>query len=1025
MAPSILDALFSMRKSHPSTLSDSVWDILKGTFAIGIADFFSKVEVEKPISSSELSYLLESLLKRADILGEQAPSLLSSDHLLQPLKVPIFRDFSRALPEEVKRFKPIRSIQQNRRLLEKSVSDALQEVRNQKPEAFAGLEQFLSASLTDAMEKRNAAARHESFLIRAFHQNPIFGQEESGITLSHLYVEQRCTWRTPSDSEAAADEDEGELTGDLRKQPEHMENVGRIHDVLHEWLSQKDSSTDHVRVVAGGPGSGKSTFARAFAIEVIDSGAYDVLFIPLQELDSTGSFDTRVSNLFRKRTELGFDRVNSPLEWMGRTEPTGDAPSKPLLLVCDGLDELAPPDSKEAANATTEFVQALGFWLGNRNSAGVYAKALVLGRTIAAEEAFSRLGIDHRALLTIGGFLPLNNPSWNYKQKKGLIADPHDLAGEDQRREYWEKWCSAHGVKEDLPKALSGDESEAEAEAEAVLELTAEPLLLYLLIWTGYLGEHWPAAASNRNVVYREMFALIYRRDWGVPKPQPANRPKGGHVGTSELTLDEFLRLQEALGLASWATGGRTVAANKFPDLIKVYLPADKVEDLGDLDSVSLKTVALQSYTRSAEGGGEGYEFVHKTLGEFLIGRALAFTVKRALEHIKERQNETRLREAAEIIGQVARIGVFSEVIARFFIDELRLDFAEEDLHAILETQIVSLVGWAVRNRMPVHQNARALVISMAELQREEVRSFDVLWTTMQCLCRMCFAHPVGQLFDVESLPVLTIPWGSGGFLPTFASLVNTAYAQETNRVASFRHLDISSQGLTDYSFGAIVYDSFGEGFLGPAIWLPADFAGSNVSKSSFWSSQLDSANFTDAILDGSRFSSLNMNGVKASHASMRDTHFYTSTIVSGDLRGVDLSDCRLVDTVLESCELSGANLSNAKVYMNPERSGRKTARAIFQKIELASSTLEGGIFLNVQFSEVDLSDCCLDRALFLGCTFEEVNFQRSTFVGATFGLCTFLHSKMEDEQSRSASWIPADQAEARLTDMLSKREFM
>lgn len=267
-----------------------------------------------------------------------------------------------------------------------------------------------------------------------------------------------------------------------------------------------------------------------------------------------------------------------------------------MRLICDGLDEIALPESTEAANVTTDFIQALSIWLGNRNSGGCYARAIVLGRTIAAEEAFRKLGINWPALLRVAGLLPIiETEDWESKKKKGLVSDPNNLEERDDRRTYWSNWCDAKNDEDtDIPEALLGKT----AAAIALKELTTEPLLLYLLIWTGFLGDRWQEAADNRNVVYHEIFKKIYDRDWSesaIAKNNRVNLQKGGHPLAREIKLEEFLTLQEALGLASWATGGRTVTEESFNSIVKIYLGEDQLEDLERDANISLKSIALQS----------------------------------------------------------------------------------------------------------------------------------------------------------------------------------------------------------------------------------------------------------------------------------------------------------------------------------------------------------------------------------------------------------------------------------------------
>lgn len=585
--PSIIEALASLAPQKVNDLDRAAWGIVRAAYAAGLARFFASVELKRRPAGAELETLLSHLLQRADFIVNGTPNTLTIDTLTSPLKLPALRDAAKALTHDIKEYCIGQPVENIRRSFENCLMQGFVDVRNSNPRAFEEIERALSGPLADALEKRRALDRHHEFIIRGFTQKPIFGQEETGITLSDIYVRQRGTWErrvvidAQSDGNVQSDNGDAffEETTDKRKKWKTEYHVNGLHETLTAWLASR-SADDCIRVIGGGPGSGKSTFAKALAIDVIDEGADDVIFVPLQDIDATGTFQSRIDSLFRSRTELGLDRTESPLNWLGQRDADGKAPHRPLLIVCDGLDEIAPPGSSEAVNVTTDFIQALSSWINNRNSGGLFVRAIVLGRTISAQEAFRKLGMDHRALIRVAGLLPMGEMhEITLAKSQESLVDKDNLIGLDQRLVFWQNWCRAKGISgEPLPEALRNDAPAA----IALQELTAEPLLLYLLIWTGYLGDQWEKAADNRNHVYEEIFRQIYRRRWGeVYRPQ-GNRVAGGHIGTDGLDQEDFFLLQEALGLASWATGGRTVSNEAFTGMLKIYLSADKREDLSD-----------------------------------------------------------------------------------------------------------------------------------------------------------------------------------------------------------------------------------------------------------------------------------------------------------------------------------------------------------------------------------------------------------------------------------------------------------
>lgn len=987
--PGLIEAAIAYATKTEKSLGQKAWAVLRASFAYALADFFSTTSFNRPPASTQLEALLSALLSRADILAEDHTDSLTSDAFLSPLKLLIFRDFSRALAHETKLFEPDETPDQLRRNFEDAAFRGLQKVKDNQPDLFREVEDGLTGPSALAQELRAANSRHQQYIIRAFSQTSIFGQELTGITLSDLYVRQRCLWATTKKESSPAQEIiVGESYGKDVKTPKHKKkllHLSDLHGTLWGWLNS-EKSFDAVRVVAGGPGSGKSTFAKAFAIEAIDCGRYDVLFVPLQDLPATGSFETRISTLMRNRSELGFDRVDSPLEWMAKSNVDGSAPYRKLLLVCDGLDELAAPDSKEATAVTTDFIQNLNTWLGHRNSSDCRVKALILGRTISAEEAFSKLHIDDEALLSVAGFLPVSDTEkWVHSKKDDLVSDPDSLSEIDQRAIYWEKWCSASGLDfTEVPPAL---DKEATSSTNFV-ELTAEPLLLYLLIWTGFLGDRWREASNNRNIVYLEMFKKIYARDWGAASINLRNKNSGsksGHTALSDVTEGDFFALQETLGLASWGSGGRTVSSTAFEAAKVAYLSDDQLDDMNDLFTSSLKSVALQSYTRSVEGADGGYEFVHKTLGEYLIGRALVGATARSTDILRERVSDNKSKTAAALFAKVGALGPITPEIDRFFADELRLRFSNNDARLkLLDEQLVPIMNWVLRRGMPVHETiGDPRQIDFAGLVRAARRSTDALWCAVQHLGgdRLSADKSVSDQF-------LPIKWPSfSAFSTLLCDLTDRGFVNETKRIPSFDYVNLEGQALTEQTFGSVIYEVVDSGAT-PRTWLRMSAANANLANAQFYMADLRSA-----LLDGSIMRDSQLSGANLEMASMEKTD-----LTNADLEDADLSRANLAGAVLVNARLGGSNLF----------------QAILTRAKLHSATFglhilprhgRWTLLIKTDFTQ---SDC--RHANFGGARIENCNFEGANLKKANFSKCKFSRSNSFDGAQLGGAQFTEDQ---------------
>jgi uncharacterized protein YjbI with pentapeptide repeats len=998
--PNLVDVATSLEGKKE--LQNLAWDLVRGCYAAALARFFSWPSLNGRFKSAELEFLVDSLLTRAELLASQGQQRISAESLISPLSIPILRDAARQVAHELKRFPDVWSPGRIRRVFEECLVEGLKDVRKQKAADFRMLEEALDGPLARAIEKRAALSRHGEFLIRAFTQLPVFGQEKTGATLSDLYVRQTAIWRTREelrDSERVFSDEERVSAGSgahPRPKFRHLLHVGRLHDTLWEW-QRKKLRNDAVRVVAGGPGSGKSTFAKAFAIEAIDSAEFDVLYVPLQEIEATGSFESRIASLFKSRTELGFDRTDTPLSWLGQGEIDGTPPSRPLLLICDGLDEIAPPETSESANATADFIQALNNWLANRNSAGCYVLAIVLGRTIAAEEAFRKLGIDVSALLRVGGLLPIErSDEWQMAQDTNQARDPQKLAGIDERQTYWSNWCRSIGASEiALPEALRG-ESEA---ARALEELTSEPLLLYLLLWTEFVGDRWKEAANNRNVVYEEIFRRIFSRDWGKDEDErshPSNLARGGHTLARNLRLEDFFALQEALGLAAWAGGGRTATSEAFEIMLKLHLTEEQRSDLGaTAAAVSLKSVALQSYTRSVGANGGGYEFVHKTLGEYLIARGLVSAATRALAPLSTRVLEGRCRDAAFNIGKIARVGNLTDEIHRFFVDEVRLRVgcAEAALRQI--QTLTPALNWVLRSGIPIHRLVPITEeTTFSSLDHAERRALDVTWSFGQALASLAFPFSIdGRPQGWEPGP-LRIDWSSNSaFASLFSRLADRVYLSAINRMPTFDFLDLRDQNLSQLTFSDSVTSSTGyyDEEMGVSL------RGANLQGVEAYSSNFRHANFSAANMEGCNLAGCWFDGALLAKTNLRDSNFVGSSFGYATLIDADCSGAQFGSADFLNTDLSNGNFSRVSLDPFPLIAAQGA-------LQLKETQFIGAICKGANFVDCDFSNSKISGVEFTGAKLSGANFALAMFESANFADADLARAILSEDGLEIAS---------------------
>ena len=675
-AKSAYDAVTALRRADESN-EQRAWTLWRESLAYALRDFFETANLpRKPLDEREFQRILRAILSRSAEIATASDEVgLSELHLSRPTEFPLYRALRDDLPDLIDHIAPDhgQGPDELRRKMDRSFSRRFPDAWTTGWSHFGVLESALGGKVGEAARRAEEWERYYDWLRWDVEDNPLFGQSEGGPALAAIFVRLRCYWRQrPPERRAEADED-------ARKVRAH---VGWLREEVLDWLNAAEKD-DILRVVTGGPGSGKSSSAKMIARKVAGAGRYNVFFTPLHGLDVSAPIENIVASYVQATKAGGRSLTESPLGWLPDDY-------KPLLLIFDGLDEVARPDGG-ATDVMRKFVANLRDWLGRANAVATEArvKAVVLGRPTAAETAAAEIALPDKALLHVARLSPLDEDSFRRDQDRGLeVSDPRGLCDTEQRLDFWNKWAA---VAPDCP----AEPPEALFERE-LSDLTVEPLLLYLLIFSGYVSDNWEDAAENRNRVYREIFRKVHLRDV----------KKMGHLLKAGLqTESDFFTLMECLGLAAWRGGGRTGTTARFEVLRdEIYAP-EKADLFKEIESADLDNVALQFYTHRGHGDRPGYTFIHKSFGEYLTARALIEAGGKWLDSHAGRP----ALFAADWLKLTGQQAITPEIL-RFMAEQARLR-VKPDASSSLDWQaardkvarLARIAEWTLREGLPAH----------------------------------------------------------------------------------------------------------------------------------------------------------------------------------------------------------------------------------------------------------------------------------------------------------------------------------
>jgi hypothetical protein len=211
---------------------------------------------------------------------------------------------------------------------------ALNQEWRRNTKSYAPLLAAMSTPFTKAGEREWAWAAYSALLQRRI-QEGIFDEP---FSLSQIFVPLNAYYVKDRDRKDPADEM-------ARTDKRGQRIVVSLQQELELWL-QKGNREDTIRVISGGPGSGKSSFARIFAAKIAQDRKAKVLFVPLHLIDASKDLVDEVGRFIKDEGVL----IQNPLD--------PESPEPNLLIIFDGLDELASQGRASAETARASCVKS-------------------------------------------------------------------------------------------------------------------------------------------------------------------------------------------------------------------------------------------------------------------------------------------------------------------------------------------------------------------------------------------------------------------------------------------------------------------------------------------------------------------------------------------------------------------------------------------------------------------------------------------------------------------------------------------
>jgi Pentapeptide repeats (8 copies) len=585
-----------------------------------------------------------------------------------------------------------------------------------------------------------------------------------------------------------------------------------LESAMDEWLA--DDKAPRLRLISGGPGSGKSTFTKWWAARVAAQGNFKVWHIALNHLNFTGDLEGKLQDFATKNPYL----KGNPLD-----EPK-------TLIIFDGLDELAL-SGKVGLTAAENFTEQI-CTLVQANSQ--HLKVLISGRDAIVHSQINKFSKPEQIWHLLPYYLSENTA-------KQYQAEPQDLLKKDRRHTWWQQYGRLKGKKcEGLPQNLR---------INSLDEITSQPILNYLVAISDYFLQNKINEKTTRNQIYQSLLQKVYERGWTDRNKATGNL---GHPITQSISFTDFQLILEEVGLCAWHGDGRTVTEAA---IVNHCNSTKEVQHLLSYFSESLKSSGQARITKlftafhfQARGTSDStFEFTHKSFGEFLTAKRLV----RAMEEINEEYRKVRRGWTEKVSlkhwSEVCKSGTLDFDILEFVRQEVRLIYRERP--AIIEQwqeTCCKLIEYLLREGLPMEEFGG---LSFYQMNNRAIQS-EIMLLALLNACAIC----------TEKLSIIN--WIDNR---TFGTWLARMQGQKDFSDRSIAALCLSWLNLD----GAMLVGAR----LDVASLDGASLNGARLNSAILVGSRLDGVNLDGASLVGARLDVASLDGASLNGASLSGAH--------------------------------------------------------------------------------------------------------------------------------------------------------
>ncbi|MEH2010895.1 pentapeptide repeat-containing protein [Nostoc sp.] len=657
---------------------------------------------------------------------------------------------------------------------------------------------------------------------------------------------------------------------------------------LETWAKEillNPNNLEQVMFVQGGPGRGKSVFCRMFS-DWVRQHLYPIwtpILIRLRDLDS---FESRLENTLKAELKISF--IQNDKNWLTNKNTR-------FLFILDGFDELHI-EARTDVNLEKFIKQVSGFQDECKNYREMGHRVLITGRSMSLQ------GIP---------YLPRNLERVEIVEMDGQL--------QQKWLDKWEELPANKGKTAVFGQFLQSDKCPSE-----VKKLAQEPLLLYLLAAMyrdGKLAIDKLEQASQRTakiVVYQEAL------NWVLTKQRSKADGTNLNIELTQQKPEDLKRILTEAAVCVVQSGGEFASMS----MLELRLQDDEtakalIEKAKEkLGNEALKTALAAFYTRPADKQEGGFEFFHKSFGEFLFAERLKTRLKAWTQYYEAEDGRQLVIPEAQMNWEIYDLLGFSKLtpeIVEYLMGLLteNQDIPWEQLFKRLE----KFYGNWCKGKFIDSAEETLPQKKLRQLQKYGIqglgqRQVDI-YAGLNVMILLLELHRYAQERDDLKKQIIFYPSGK---------------PEETSKTTQLLHIINYSDCIQLQTFNSVIGQFLSGANLSGADLRDADLSGADLRGAYLRGAYLRGADLSGADLRGAQ----HLSGAYLIRADLSRAHLIGADLRGADLRGAHLSSANLSHAHLSSADLSGADLSHANL------SGADLSRADLSGADLSRADLIG-----------------------------------------------------------------------------------